>query len=534
MAKVLFINPVIREEDAPRHVPYGMALLASLAMKERHLVQVYDANAWRFGDEVLGQVLEADEWDVVATGGITTAYGYIKKICQAAEQHAPNALMVAGGGFLTSMPRDIMRLIPQIDIGVVGEAFVTFNEILAQVDADRLELEKIQGIICRATDERLRMTPERMLLEDLDALPYPAYDLFPLEEVYFKNSQVLFSEEGMMAKRRLDINASYGCSLICKFCFHLGISGDMKYVINEEGQKDVLFDAPHSYTREIRYHSPRYIVGMVKHLKETYDIDFIGFLDENLMTMDQYSKRTWMKEICELWVAEGLQPQCVKDGVEHDERCRGVHWSGTSHATLCNPDVLRSMRQAGCSHLVYGYESFSTQILKRLGKGSTPKTNIRSFYWTMEAGIRPIPNQIIGFPTEDFESLRDNMKAWERLGIVVKPFFATPYPGSEWYHTYKDRILAQYGGDIEKFLLDLGDATKVTGVICENFDAVELYGLRELMINFDYKRIAEYERKWVMRSTEHVASAEPTPSPAPPDLGLIAVDPMFAVPQAKP
>ena len=70
MAKVLFINPVIREEDAPRHVPYGMALLASLAMKERHLVQVYDANAWRFGDEVLGQVLEADEWDVVATGGI--------------------------------------------------------------------------------------------------------------------------------------------------------------------------------------------------------------------------------------------------------------------------------------------------------------------------------------------------------------------------------------------------------------------------------------------------------------------------------
>jgi radical SAM superfamily enzyme YgiQ (UPF0313 family) len=522
MAKVLFINPVIREEDAPRHVPYGIALLASLAMKEGHLVQVYDANAWRLGDEVFRRVLEADDWDVIATGGITTAYGHIKRTCRMAREFAPKALLVAGGGFLTSMPRDIMRLLPQIDIGVVGEAVRTFNEILAQVDAGKLEPPGIRGIIYRGRAGRLEMTPERPLLEDLDSLPYPAYDLFPLEEVYFKNSQVLFSEEGMLARRRLDINASYGCSLICKFCFHLGISGDMKYVKNEEGETDVLFDAPKSYTRNIRYHSPQYIVRMVKHLKEKYNIDFVGFLDENLMTMDQYSGRTWMKEICERWVAEGLQPRCVRDGVEHDERCTGVHWSGTSHATLCNLEVLRRMRRAGCSHLVYGYESFSTQILKRLGKGSTPTTNLRSFFWTMEAGIRPIPNQIIGFPTEDFDSLRDSMKAWERLGIVVKPFFATPYPGSEWYHTYKDRILEQYGGDIEKFLLDVGDATKVTGVICDNFDAVELYGLRELMINFDYDRIAEYERKWKSRVHER-AAASPAPPPvsAPPEFTLM-------------
>jgi radical SAM superfamily enzyme YgiQ (UPF0313 family) len=157
---------------------------------------------------------------------------------------------------------------------------------------------------------------------------------------------------------------------------------------------------------------------------------------------------------------------------------------------------------AGCSHLVYGYESFSSQILKRLGKGATPATNIRSFFWTMEAGIRPIPNQIIGFPSEDFESIRDNMRAWEKLGIVVKPFFATPYPGSAWYHVYRDRILEQYDGDLDRFLLDLGDATEVTAIISENFNAVELYGLRELMVRFDYRRIAEYEREWRARNPE--------------------------------
>ncbi|HYB97252.1 MAG TPA: radical SAM protein [Vicinamibacterales bacterium] len=496
MAKVLFINPIVREEDVARHVPYGIALLAAIAMRDGHQVQVYDLNAWRLGDDVLQQVLQADRWDVVALGGISTTYGCVKKICTMAKVIAPDALVIVGGGLLTAMPRDIMTLIPEIDIGVVGEAFLTFPELLARLDAGALEPSAIKGIAYR-DGSRIVMTAARELIDNLDSLPFPAWDLFPLEEVYFgDNSQALFSEEGMLARRRLDINSSYGCSLVCKFCFHLGIAGDMKYVDRPDGTTDVLFDAPGTYTRSIRYHSPAYTVRLAKFAFEKYHIDFLGFLDENLMTMNTFSRNTWLNEICRLWIAEGLQPTCVRDGVPHDENCRGVHWSGTSHATLCNPAILKTMRNAGCSHLVYGYESFSKQVMKRLGKGATPETNIQSFFWTLEAGIRPIPNQIIGFPTEDFESLRDDMKAWERLGIVVKPFFATPYPGSEWYHVYKDWILEQYDGDLDRFLLDLGDATRVTARICHNFDAVELYGLRELMVNFDYKRIAEYEAKW--------------------------------------
>ena len=70
MAKVLFINPSVREEDDPKHVPYGIALLASIIMEKGHQVQVFDQNAWRQSDNVLKQVLRADKWDVVALGGI--------------------------------------------------------------------------------------------------------------------------------------------------------------------------------------------------------------------------------------------------------------------------------------------------------------------------------------------------------------------------------------------------------------------------------------------------------------------------------
>ncbi len=491
MAKVLFINPVVREEDVPRHIPYGIALLATLAMEKGHLVQVYDENAWRKGEEVLRQVLQADEWDVIALGGITTAYGSIRTIVRLARTLCPHALIVLGGGVLTSLPREMMGFLPEVDVGVIGEALVTFNELLAMHDSGLRDWGKVLGTISRGADGALIMAGQRPLVENLDSLPYPAWDLFPLEEVYFKNSESLFSEEGMMAKRRLDINGSLGCSLVCKFCFHLGITGDMRYEEDDAGVVNVAFDRKGSYTRSIRYHSPEYIVKMVKHAYDKYAIDFVAFIDENLMTMDQYSGRTWLKEICRLWHEYGLVPQKKPDGT-----WTGVCWGGTSHATLCNLEILKIMREAGCAQLVYGYESFAPHVMKSIGKGATPTSNMRSFFWTLEAGIRPIPNQIIGFPNEDFDSLRANMDAWKKLGLVVKPHFATPYPGSEWFTVYRKQIERQYRGDLEQFILDLGDASKSSAIISHNFNAVELIGLRDLMMNFNWRQLDEYERIW--------------------------------------
>jgi anaerobic magnesium-protoporphyrin IX monomethyl ester cyclase len=501
MAKVLMLNPVVREEDVPRHVPYGLALLAAIAIEKGHLVQVYDMNAWRLGDDVLREVLATEAWDVVATGGITTTYGSVKKTLKIVREVCPSATIVLGGGILTSIPQDIMRLIPEVDVGCIGEGFVTFPEILAHVDAIKsgqaANWPKVAGTISRRESGGYAMGPQRPLIHNLDELPFPAFELFPVEEVYFKNSEMMFSAEGMMARRRLDINASYGCSLICRYCYHLGIAGDMRYETDSKtGEVEVAFDKPGQYTRAIRYHSPEYILRLVKHLVDKFKIDYVLFLDENLMTMDQYSERTWLKEICRLWHENGFAPK-----YEYDEQGRvvawtGVHWSGTSHATLCTPEILKMMRAAGCAHLVYGYESFAPHVLKTVGKGAGVKNNIQSFFWTLEAGIRPVPNQIIGFPVEDFESIRQNVAAWDVLGMVVKPHFATPYPGSEWFTVNRESILEQYDGDMDAYLSALGDASKITVSISKNFNVVELVGLREIMLNRDMRKLDQYEKIW--------------------------------------
>lgn len=491
MAKILFVNPVVREEDVPRHIPYGIGLLAAICINRGHDVQIYDANAWRFGDEVIEDVCVADDWDVIAIGGLTTTYGHIKRVVKIAKAICPEVPLIAGGGFITSMARDIMSWLPEIDFGVIGEAFETFPILVESIEGGNNNWAEINGIAYRA-DGNVHLTAARPLLQDLDTLPWPAWDLFPLEEVYFKNSSSLYSEEAFLSRRRIDVNASFGCGLICRYCWHLGTTGDMVVEKNDNGDDDVKF----TYGRVVRMHSPRYIVDMVKELRNRYNVDFVNFLDENLMTVHASSRRTWLSDLCDLWIAEGLQPKTRRDRREMTEADigDGVFWSGTSHASLHYPEILAKMYEAGCTHLVYGLESFDPKILKGLGKGTNRSNNISSVDICMASGIKPIPNIMLGFPDETYESVRNTITALIELGIHAKPHFATAYPGSEWFNTFKDSLTEQYGGSLEKYVLDLGDATKITGTISKYFTPVELLGLQKIVHDKDLRNLELTEK----------------------------------------
>jgi radical SAM superfamily enzyme YgiQ (UPF0313 family) len=166
------------------------------------------------------------------------------------------------------------------------------------------------------------------------------------------------------------------------------------------------------------------------------------------------------------------------------------------------------MYEAGCTHLVYGLESFDPGILKNLGKGTTAQKNIDSVGECMRSGIMPIPNIIIGFPEEDFQSVRNTINALIKLGIHARPHFATAYPGSEWYYTYKESIKAQYDGDLERYVADLGDATKITAVISHNFTGLELLGLQEIVAQRNLRVLDQAEKYWGRPGATNVAAPQ--------------------------
>ena len=123
----------------------------------------------------------------------------------------------------------------------------------------------------------------------------------------------------------------------------------------------------------------------------------------------------------------------------------------------------------------------------------------------MKSGIIPIPNIIIGFPEETFESVRNTIVELIKLGIHAKPHFATPYPGSEWYYKYKDSIIKQYEGSLEDYVKDLGDASKITGVISHNFSGLELLGLQEIVAKRDLRLLDQPSKYWVKPKEEFIA-----------------------------
>ncbi len=348
----------------------------------------------------------------------------------------------------------------------------------------------------------------------MDWLPYPAYKYAPLD-IYFKNSGIIMSEESLKSKKRLDACMSLSCPFLCRFCWDLGVTSNSKIELID-GKPEPVTGRP-GRDSIVRHHSAKYFARYVEHLRKDfleipwdedgngigYPVDFIALVDENLVAHDAQTRFTWLNDVKdELWKRD-LIAECVKKGIPHDPKtCNGPHFGGTSHAGLINEKTLKTLKDIGITYLDYGLEHWDNKILRNLGKGATADANKKSIKLTMAAGISPIPNQIIMFPDESWDSLNTMLDAWEDTGIVTSPFICTPYPGAEWYIKYKDFILEQYDGSLEAFINDLEDATKVTALLTKNFTPAEAIGIQKIMseaaITGDFvnaKRLLAFSKK---------------------------------------
>ena len=495
MTKLLFVNPAIRESSPPKHAPLGELWLAA-CLKEWYGVDsgLFDINALRdvaSQDDIdvdLASAVQEEDWAAVGIGGITTTYSSIKHALKIIRPNYDGMIVLGGGGF-TAQPREWMEFLPEVDVGVFGEAFHTLGEVVKSNGS----LKDVRGIFYKTESGELVCTGERHDSVNMDDLPLPMYQLAPLE-IYFRNSSILMSEESMTAKRRMDYCASIGCSLSCNFCYDLGLTG-----LKWDG---IEMRFPRSHPVEVRrlsrWRSPEKCVADWKYMRERWGCDFISLLDENQSTMDAvHPSRNWIEQISDLCLKEGLQPQCVRDGVPHNpEKCSGLHFGSTAHSALVTPRFLRAAKRCGYSYFDFGFEAWHDPVLKHIKKGASLKTNVNGLIMTMRYGIRPIPNNQIGFEVEDFESLRRMVVAWEVLRIVAVPFLTTPYPGSDIWYRNKGKILEAYGGDMELFIKTLNDATEPVISISKNFTLEELLVLRFHMVRQDKDAIDQFENAW--------------------------------------
>ena len=123
----------------------------------------------------------------------------------------PEVTMVCGGEHISACPKFSMEDCPEIDICVLGEGEETSIDISKTIEQKK-SLSKVNGIVYRSGEEII-INPKRSRISQLDDIPLPAWDLFPLEN-YLSNNLGY----GVNPGRTMPMLISRGCPFQCTFC----------------------------------------------------------------------------------------------------------------------------------------------------------------------------------------------------------------------------------------------------------------------------------------------------------------------------
>ena len=498
--KVLLINPPARKKMQPQEIPIGLGLIAAIAKQEGQQLSFLDLNVHRTSLQIAAQEIALDDYDIIGIGGLSSQYQDIRNILPVCRQIHPDALIVAGGGFVTYMPDKMLRLRPEIDIIVIGEGEETWRDILKA--APKKDFSDVKGIAYENEEGKVIYTEPRPLIPNLDTLPYPAYDLMEIG-TYAENYDLCYSEESLHSKRKLCIISERGCPRQCTFCTHNGASRwDMLVSVGKE--KVLKLDDEYGFQQIARFSSAEYTLKHMQYLYEKYDCGYIYLTDENLT-----SNRKRTTELCNLMI-------------ENDTPSK-IHWGTAGDTASVNDELISLMKKAGCTFISFGGESGSDKVLKYdIQKGTTRKNNQDCVDIMKRQGMEPVMTFMLGNPHEDVNDILETTDFFVKNNIACDPFICTPYPGTKLYIDYEQQILEQFDqrlGEVKKlpkgsidnelvqqwkdnalgkFLGSLDDADVLSAHVSQVFNHHDLLGLKALMFAHDIPRILKvaHMRNW--------------------------------------
>lgn len=429
--KILIINPPIRLNDAPRHIPHGLAIIANIIRKNLGIAPDFiDVNAYRYNDAELMSILRNSEFNVVLMGGLIPVYKRIIRYAGMVKEVNPEAVVIAGGSAAMSAPHLLLEN-SRVDIVCSGEgerAIINLLKALASDAGAICKLAHVKGFYFKDGGNIIHSGNED-LIEDLDKeSDTPAYDLLPMN-IYLSNPIVGLG-------RDIDFISSRGCPYNCTFCYQ-------------------------PWGKKFRAHSTDFIIKALSHLRENYLVDFISFQDDEFMAD---KKRVY--ELCGK----------IKKSLH------GLLWSCTGRANLVDDDIVRAMRESGGVSISYGFESGSPRMLKSMNKALTVGQMENAIRISRKFEMMLPISFIIGMPGEDEQSCRETVDFCIRNNIPLKSImFATPYPGTQLFE------FAVSSGRIDKeklndFVVNLEDARDFTINLTDAFTNEELINKRSQMI----------------------------------------------------
>lgn len=256
--------------------------------------------------------------------------------------------------------------------------------------------EDIDGL-CYKNGNGPVIKAKAILISDLDNLPMPDYDAFPVER-YIEHNRHLRSIRGISAI------VSRGCPFQCTFCAVHQTMG-----------------------RKWRAKSPLRVVDELIVLKEKYGNEGVWFKD-SIFNLNP----RWVREFCRLMI----------------ERNAGITWQALTRVNMIDEEELQLMKKAGLTQLDLGIESGSQKTLDRLKKGITVDA-IREKVQLAKKYVRVFGFFMIGIPGEEESDVQQTFALARDLDLDRWSWsIYSPLPGSALYEELIDE------GKIEPYRLD--------------------------------------------------------------------------------
>ena len=374
--KIALINTPLLQQAGhhPLFPPLGLAYMAAVLEQNNFEVKIIDCPVSGIDHEKLKTELSSFQPTIVGIGCMTPIVESALKSAHTAKEVCPNAKVVMGGPHATFADKQILTDEKDIDLVVRGEGEETILE-LAKQPPELKKISEIKGITFRHNNQIIR-SPDRPFIQNLDALPLPAYKYVPIEK---------YRITGM---KLLPIISSRGCPFQCSFCV-----------------------ASQMFGAKFRARSAKNVLDELQWLKDDFGAEGIAFQDDTL-TFDR--KRA--TEIC--------------DGMI--ERKLNLHWGCGTRADVVTKEVLTRMSKAGCDEICFGVESGCQRIRDSLKKRVTTEQCENAIKWAKEAGIFVTVSVIIGYPGETKDTLQESFNFIEKSEPDdVWLCHATPYLGTE-------------------------------------------------------------------------------------------------------
>lgn len=337
---------------ANRMAPIGVLSLAAWLEKHGHPTAVHDCLGPRAprGIEANAELVLSTEPDLI--GFSTTTAGFMDAVDMASyiKQKRPDVKIVFGNVHVSSIGSPLLEHFPEIDYLCMGEGEGPLLDL-----AEGKPVQDIPNLIYRG-DSGITANPRRPRIQDLDELPFPAYE--KLDGFPNGYNLPLFS---YIKRPGATMITSRGCPYSCSFCDR------------------TVFE--HLY----RVNSAEYIYAHMKHLRDKFGVRHINFYDD-LFT----AQKDRVMELCSLLIDKPL-------GMDFNCAIRTGHTSS---------EMLALLKRAGALMVSMGVESADPAMMARHKAGVTLESVRETVAQIHAAGLRAKGLFICGLPGETPQTFR--------------------------------------------------------------------------------------------------------------------------------